>query len=102
MPKHSVTAIVNGHAHYKRKHDKPIPKTTTGKGKHYLPASQGAGMTAAGRKAYNAKNGSHLKAPVTGHAAPGSKDAARRKSFCARSAGWTGERGKAARRRWKC
>ena len=30
------------------------------------------------------------------------KDAARRKSFCARSRGWTGERGKAARRRWNC
>ena len=27
---------------------------------------------------------------------------ARRKSFCARSRGWTGERGKAARRRWRC
>jgi len=25
-----------------------------------------------------------------------------RKSFCARSKGWTGERGRAARRRWKC
>ena len=33
---------------------------------------------------------------------PGSKAAKRRKSFCARSKGWTGERGKAARRRWKC
>ena len=33
---------------------------------------------------------------------PGSKDAKRRKSFCARSKGWTGERGKAARRRWNC
>ena len=30
------------------------------------------------------------------------KAAKRRKSFCARSKGWTGERGKAARRRWKC
>ena len=33
---------------------------------------------------------------------PGSEAAKRRKSFCARSKGWTGERGKAARRRWKC
>ena len=32
----------------------------------------------------------------------GSKAANRRKSFCARSKGWTGERGKAARRRWNC
>ena len=39
---------------------------------------------------------------VTGDVKPGSKDAGRRKSFCARSRGWTGERGKAARARWKC
>ena len=104
MPKHSNHAISKGHSNYHkaRRHDRPISKTTKGKGRHYLPSSQGAGMTAAGRKAYNAKNGSHLKAPVTGKAAPGSKAAARRKSFCARSRGWTGERGKAARRRWNC
>ena len=30
------------------------------------------------------------------------KEKARKKSFCARSRGWTGERGKAARRRWNC
>lgn len=104
MPKHSNHAISQGHSNYHkaRRHDRPISKTTKGKGRHYLPSSQGAGMTAAGRKAYNAKNGSHLKAPVTGKAAPGSKAAGRRKSFCARSRGWTGERGKAARRRWKC
>ena len=29
-------------------------------------------------------------------------DAKRRKAFCARSKSWDGERGKAARRRWKC
>ena len=96
MPKHSHHAIAKGTANYhaKRKHDKPISKTTKGKGKHYLPAKQGAGMTAKGRKAYNAKNGSNLKAPQ----AKGS----RHKSFCARSRGWTGERGRAARRRWHC
>ena len=33
---------------------------------------------------------------------PGSKDANRRKSFCARSKSWKGERGLAARRRWNC
>jgi len=76
------------------KHDKPIPKTTVGKGKNYLPTDQGAGMTAKGRAEYNAKNGSNLKAPQ----ASGS----RHDSFCARSAGWNGERGKAARARWKC
>ena len=32
-----------------------VAKTTKGKGRHYLPVSRGAGMTAAGRKAYNAK-----------------------------------------------
>jgi len=76
------------------KHDKPIPKTTVGKDKNYLPAEEGAGMTAKGRKAYNAKNGSHLQAPQ----ASGS----RHDSFCARSQHWNGERGKAARARWHC
>jgi hypothetical protein len=33
---------------------------------------------------------------------PDSKAAKRRKSFCARSKGWTSERGRAARRRWNC
>jgi len=63
---------------------------------------QGAGLTAKGRRKYNRKTGSNLKAPVTGKVKKGSKAAGRRKSFCARSKGWTGERGKAARRRWKC
>ena len=76
------------------KHDKPIAKTTKGKGRHYLSVEEGAGMTDAGRKAYNAKNGSNLQAPQA--------SGPRHDSFCARSAGWTGERGKAARARWKC
>ena len=63
---------------------------------------QGAGLTAKGRAKYNRETGSNLKAPVTGKVKPGSKAAKRRKSFCARSKSWTGERGKAARRRWKC
>jgi hypothetical protein len=63
---------------------------------------QGAGLTAKGRAKYNRATGSNLKAPVTGKVKPGSKAAKRRKSFCARSKSWTGERGKAARRRWKC
>jgi len=66
------------------------------------PASSGAGLTAKGRAKYNRKTGSNLQAPVTGKVKPGSKAAGRRKSFCARSRGWTGERGKAARARWKC
>ena len=63
----------------------------------------GAGMTAKGVAKYRRDNpGSKLKTAVTGKVKPGSKAAGRRKSFCARSKGWTGERGKAARRRWKC
>ena len=63
---------------------------------------QGGGLTAKGRAKYNKATGSKLKAPVTGKLKPGSKAAKRRKSFCARSKSWTGPRGKAARRRWKC
>jgi hypothetical protein len=76
------------------KHEKPIAKTTKGKGRHYLSVEEGAGMTEAGRKAYNAKNNSNLQAPQS--------SGPRHDSFCARSAGWTGERGKAARKRWSC
>jgi hypothetical protein len=67
-----------------------------------LSVKQGGGLTAKGRAKYNRATGSNLKAPVTGKVKPGSKAAARRKSFCARSKSWTGPRGKAARRRWKC
>lgn len=63
---------------------------------------EGGGLTAKGRAKYNRETGSNLKAPVTGKVKPGSKAAKRRKSFCGRSRSWTGERGKAARRRWKC
>ncbi len=83
-----------------RKASKAIPKTTKGKDKNYLPVSQGAGMTAKGRAAYNKANNSNLKAPAPNPKTE--KDKGRRKSFCARSAGWTGERGKAARKRWAC
>jgi hypothetical protein len=76
------------------KHEKPIPKTTKGKDRNYLPADQGAGMTAKGRAEYNRKNNANLKAPQS--------SGPRHDSFCARSAGWNGERGKAARARWKC
>ena len=78
-------------------------KTTKGKGRNFRTVEEGAGMTAKGVASYKAKNpGSKLKTAVTGDVKPGSKAAKRRKSFCARSKGWTGERGKAARRRWKC
>jgi len=87
----------------KRKKSNEPRKTTKGKGRNFRTVKEGAGMTAAGVRKYKAKNpGSKLKTAVTGKVKPGSKAAKRRKSFCARSKGWTGERGKAARRRWKC
>ena len=87
----------------KRKKSNEPRKTTKGKNRNFRTVKEGAGMTAKGVAAYRRKNpGSKLKTAVTGKVKPGSKDAKRRKSFCARSKGWTGERGKAARRRWKC
>ena len=78
-------------------------KTTKGKGRTFRTPEECAGMTSTGVAAYKRENpGSKLKTAVTGKVKPGSKAAKRRKSFCARSKGWTGERGKAARRRWKC
>ena len=74
----------------------------------------GAGMTAKGVKAFRAKNpGSNLQTAVTGKVKAGSKDAKRRKSYCARSAGQLrnssaktrndpNSRIRQARRRWKC
>jgi hypothetical protein len=65
----------------------------------------GAGMTAKGVAKYNRRTGGNLKTAVTtppSKLKPGSKAAGRRKSFCARSKSWKGERGLAARRRWNC
>ena len=78
---------------------KKEPNLSVGRGEK-LPVSKGAGLTAKGRAKYNAATGSNLKPP-----APNPKteaDKGRKKSFCARSAGWDGERGKAARKRWGC
>jgi hypothetical protein len=61
-----------------------------------LSIKAGAGLTAKGRAKYNRETGSNLKAPTT------DKDNPRHKSFCARSQSWTGDRGKAARKRWGC
>ena len=73
---------------------------------HKRSVDQGAGLTKKGVEAYRRKNpGSKLKTAVTtppSKLKPGSKAAGRRKSFCARSRGWDGPRGKAARRRWNC
>ena len=93
----------------KRKPTKMPPRNK----KNFRPTKQGAGMTKAGVEAYRKANpGSKLKTAVTGTVKKGSKDAKRRKSFCARSAGQMKKFPKAARdpnsrlrqarRRWKC
>ena len=86
----------------KRKKSNEPRKTTKGKGRNFRTVEEGAGMTAKGVREYKRKNpGSKLKTAVTGKN-PSKKDAARRKSFCARSRSWKSERGLAARRRWRC
>ena len=76
------------------------------------PTKLGAGMTAKGVAKYRRQNpGSKLKTAVT-EKKPTGKRAARRKSFCARSAGQMKKFPKAAknpnsrlrqaRRRWRC
>ena len=88
-------------------------KGLTIKGGHKRPTKSGAGMTEKGVRAYRKKNpGSKLKTAVTGKVKKGSKDAKRRKSFCARSKGQMKKFPKAAknpnsrlrqaRKRWKC
>jgi len=82
---------------------KETPIRTSVKSGNFRATKKGAGMTSKGVKAYRAANpGSKLKTAVTGKVKPGSASAKRRKSFCARSRGWTGKRGRAARRRWRC
>ena len=92
---------------------KAEPRKTIGPGKNFNKANPtgtgadaGGGMTQKGVNEYKRKNpGSKLQTAVTTKPSklkPGSKAAKRRKSFCARSKGWTGERGRAARRRWNC
>jgi hypothetical protein len=82
---------------------KKTPPLSVGRGEK-LPTSQGAGLTAKGRAAYNAKTGSSLKAPQP----QGGK---RKDSFCARMSGAPGpmkdEKGEptrkaAALKRWRC
>ena len=95
--------------------NKAEPRRTIGKGKNFNKVAKdksatggaaGGGMTQKGVNEYKRKNpGSKLKTAVTkkpSELKPGSKDAKRRKSFCARSKSRTSERGKAARRRWNC
>tara|TARA_R100000995_G_scaffold14536_1_gene5695 strand:- start:577 stop:981 length:405 start_codon:yes stop_codon:yes gene_type:complete len=91
--------------------EKAEPRRTIGRGKNFNKVTKnkkarggaaGGGMTEKGVREYKRKNpGSKLKTAVTGKN-PSKKDAARRKSFCARSRSWKSERGLAARRRWRC
>ena len=87
---------------------KASPKLSVGRGEK-LPVSKGAGLTAKGRAKYNKATGSKLKAPAPNPKTK--KDAARRKSFCARMSGMEGpmkdEKGRPTRKaaslkRWKC
>jgi Domain of unknown function (DUF6321) len=72
---------------------KKFPNLSVGRGEK-LSVKKGGGLTAKGRAKANRATGSKLKAPT--------KSGPRHKSFCARSKSWTGERGKAARKRWGC
>tara|TARA_R100000734_G_scaffold6318_1_gene5354 strand:+ start:184 stop:588 length:405 start_codon:yes stop_codon:yes gene_type:complete len=90
---------------------KADPRRTIGKGKNFNKVSKnksaeggaaGGGMTEKGVREYRRNNpGSKLQTAVT-EKNPSKKNAARRKSFCARSRSWKSERGLAARRRWRC
>ena len=82
---------------------KKAPVLSVGRGEK-LPVSKGAGLTAKGRKVYNAATGSNLKAPQP-------SGGPRKKSFCARMGASPGpmkdENGKPTRKaaslkRWKC
>jgi hypothetical protein len=92
-----------------RKRDKQPPKTK----KYFRSTKKGAGMTKAGVARYRRENpGSKLRTAVTKKKNLTAKDKARRKSFCARSAGQMKKFPKAAkdpnsrlrqaRRRWRC
>ena len=90
---------------------KAEPRRTIGRGKNFNKVAKdkkarggaaGGGMTEKGVSEYRRKNpGSKLRTAVTSKN-PSKRDAARRKSFCARSRNWKSERGLAARRRWRC
>ena len=73
--------------------------------------SPSGGLNEKGREHFKRTEGANLKAPVTGKVKPGSKDANRRKSFCARMSGVEGpmkdEKGRPTRKalaleKWKC
>ena len=95
-----------------KKAEKPIPKTTAGKGANYRPTEKGAGMTQKGVEAYRKANpGSKLKTAVT-EAKPTGERKKRQESYCARSEGQMkmyseaakdpNSRLRQARKRWNC
>ena len=100
----------------KEKRKKPKGKGMKGmtiKGGHKRPTKQGAGLTQKGVEKYRRQNpGSKLQTAVTEKKPRSKSRAARRKSFCARSAGQMkkfpksakdpNSRIRQARRRWRC
>ena len=96
----------------KKKKGKGMKGMTIGGG-HKRPTKQGAGLTKAGVAKYRRQNpGCKLRTAVTEKNPRSKSRAARRKSFCARSAGQMKKFPKAAknpnsrlrqaRRRWRC
>jgi Domain of unknown function (DUF6321) len=94
------------------KEETELDEAATADAKGYKSST--GGLTQKGRDAYNHKEGSHLKAPVTtppSKLKKGSKAANRRKSFCARMSGVDGPMKKPngeptrkalALRKWNC
>ena len=108
--KNKITRFIKSEYEYVAEDDMKGMSVKSG---HKRPTKSGAGMTAKGVAAYRRRNpGSKLQTAVTGKVKKGSKDAKRRKSYCARSAGQMKKFPKAAkdpnsrlrqaRRRWKC
>ena len=108
--KNKITRFIKSEYEYVAEDDMKGMSVKSG---HKRPTKSGAGMTQKGVEAYRRRNpGSKLKTAVTGKVKKGSKDAKRRKSYCARSAGQMKKFPKAAkdpnsrlrqaRRRWKC
>jgi len=108
--KNKITRFIKSEYEYVAEDDMKGMSVKSG---HKRPTKSGAGMTQKGVEAYRRRNpGSKLKTAVTGKVKKGSKDAKRRKSYCARSAGQMKKFPKAAkdpnsrlrqaRRRWNC
>ena len=108
--KNKITRFIKSEYEYVAEDDMKGMSVKSG---HKRPTKSGAGMTQKGVEAYRRRNpGSKLKTAVTSKVKKGSKDAKRRKSYCARSAGQMKKFPKAAkdpnsrlrqaRRRWKC